>query len=255
MFDLPTRFLTLTTLLCLVVFLSEKASSKNMGMEPKTLNFSSFPSISSLTLDNEQKKFTPVNFTKHPEFGLLPHNTQCSDCFELIQERTTYSRVFLKKNSNGNVKYYQKAYDPLHYKDENGNYRTIDKRLRPHPTSNKVYYAPYQEVITEVDLNRENVKLSLRNDALVYNQDLHLISINDNGEEKVLAKANWDNASVGEDGVIVKDIFPGIDMEVLALRGSFKTNFIIQNKNFLPQNAEKLIIRDNLELPKGYTLD
>ena len=43
------------------------------------------------------------NFENHPEFGFLPFNAPCEDCFEVIEKRTSNTRYYLKENSKGTI--------------------------------------------------------------------------------------------------------------------------------------------------------
>jgi hypothetical protein len=79
----------------------------------------------------ELKKLTPAEFHNHPEFGLLPYNAPCSDCYELIHLRTDTTRMFVEKGSEGTRFYSQASYNAMSYKDAEGNYLTYDYRLKP----------------------------------------------------------------------------------------------------------------------------
>ena len=69
-------------------------------------------------------------FAKHPEYGVLPWNAPCTNCYEDLSKRTEYSRYFVLSSQNGVQEYsLQQAYGALHYKDAAGNWVSFDKRL------------------------------------------------------------------------------------------------------------------------------
>jgi hypothetical protein len=77
-------------------------SALNKGMLPVDYNFTSFASRSKMItpelLDN-----TLDSLENHPDFGILPPDASCIDCYELISERTPYKRKFIRYGTNGTV--------------------------------------------------------------------------------------------------------------------------------------------------------
>ncbi|MBK6699588.1 MAG: hypothetical protein IPG55_06740 [Saprospiraceae bacterium] len=52
--------------------------------------------ISANLLDQMDDKYKAL-----PEFGLLPYDAPCKDCYEIIDKRTSNTRYYVKENSNG----------------------------------------------------------------------------------------------------------------------------------------------------------
>ena len=76
-----------------------------------------------------------------------------------------------------------------------------------------------------------------------YNHNLELVFVKENGSEQSLGNANWSNYTAGDDGVYVKDAWPGIDMIMSLRNGGLETNFSINHA--LPAYADgKLVLRD-----------
>ena len=89
-------------------------------------NFSSFTAEKKI-ISPELQSLTDKQFYEHPEYGVLPYNAPCKDCFELLQKRDESHRYFVKNGSHGREFYQQSAYGSLSYND-NGVLRTIDSK-------------------------------------------------------------------------------------------------------------------------------
>ncbi len=229
---------------------TEVSDLKNIGsilkkeMSAEDYNFSSFASRVKV-ITSELLKSTPDSLEKHPDFGILPPNTPCSNCYELLDKRETNKRQYVKYGENGALNYYQTAYDSYNYYDNNGWLRALDVRLYPTNQSN-VYSANNQPAVTKVDLNQNHTSIYHLGKEVIFNKNLKL-SLNINGNNQYIASANWTNSSVGNDGVKVVDIFPGIDAEIVARESGFKTNFIV--KSDLNLIGDYLVIEDDFNLP------
>lgn len=166
-------------------------------------------------------------FAKHPEYGVLPWNAPCTNCYEDLSKRTEYSRYFVLSSQNGVQEYsLQQAYGALHYKDAAGNWVSFDKRL--HQENPKLFRLRDREFAVEIDLDRQVCTIQNGNDVLSLNGKLELIAERQNGSLLNLGKANWSDFSAGDQGVYIKNCWPGIDMQMISYRGAIKTNFIIQ---------------------------
>ena len=89
---------------------------------------------------------------QHPEYGILPWDAPCSDCFELPSRRTESSRYFIAAGSGGEHFYIQQSAGALHFAGADGRWLTRDPYLRPAGTDG-VYRAPLQLLPTALDLN------------------------------------------------------------------------------------------------------
>lgn len=189
---------------------------------------------------------------EHPEYGILPYNAQCTACVELIDKRTIDSRFYIDPADVGHT-YSQQSYFPMHYKQSPGDiWRTIDPRLRP--TGNGVYVADRQPVPAKLDLNRKSTSLTEKGVELEFNKGLTMYFFDDNILYTQRQPGNYSNYTVGEEGMSVKEIWPGIEMEQLFTAGQVKTNYMIAAPLQLPVSKGWMVIEDHFTLPAGFTI-
>jgi gliding motility-associated-like protein len=223
------------------------------GMGTKVFNFSSFTQdkkANSAILD----KHSSAEAKKHPEYGILPFNAQCRECVELIDKRTMYSRFFIDPLRATHT-YSQQSYYPLHYHDKDGQWRTIDHRLRPALGQTGVYIAPLQPLPVRFDFNAGYTSIDLHSFQLIYNHDLKMYYVNDKNDVAVAGKkADYTQYKAGYDGARVYNMWPGVDMECFAKEGKIETNFIIVSRPNMPISKGYMVIEDHVSAPDGYTL-
>jgi hypothetical protein len=219
------------------------------SMQARNFKLSTFDADApSSATDAELMAAVPATFHAHPEFGKLPYNCGLDSVFELIQDRTEYTRTLVKKNTNGKVVYIQKGYSPLHYLDNNGWWRTLDERL--HTTSQSgLFEAVNQYSPTRIDANSEFAAVQNGNSAVKFNKNLLLFHEDADGNRTLIATADWSNYTAGSEGMKVTDIWPGIDMEMIVSGGKIKTNYYI--KTPVAYANGWLVIEDHPELPSG----
>ena len=63
-------------------------------MTSGTLNFSTFSTPKTKVVNSQLDEATPLAFKSNPEFGILPTDAPCIDCFELIHLRTDSTREY-----------------------------------------------------------------------------------------------------------------------------------------------------------------
>lgn len=189
------------------LFAQNKAAK---GMEPKIDNFSSF---AEKTLKNSEvwKKVNQPEFYSHPEFGILPKDAPCNNCIEDLSKRKIDERYFVNVNDL-NEYYLQKAMGQLH-EQVNGQWLTIDHRLNS--SENGTYLSGFFLDQAGFQINEKFSFLQVGNEKLHFNQWKLILKVNNILQEPL--NANWDNYSVGEDGVRIVEIFPGIDAEMRVL--------------------------------------
>ncbi|RZJ27647.1 MAG: hypothetical protein EOO48_11435, partial [Flavobacterium sp.] len=76
-----------------------------------------------------QKQYAeiPASYQSHPELGKTTHSATLNEVdYELIQQRTEFSRTFLNKNK---TKTTLQSSSPLHYLGDDGFWHTIDYKL------------------------------------------------------------------------------------------------------------------------------
>ena len=221
------------------------------------------------TTFSEVKKADLVELSKfsnsqvHPEYGILPFNTPCEDCIELIEERTQYSRKYLRNGKDGSEFLIQQGYSPLHYKNSNDQWITYNPNIKD--LGNGVYGTSNDYYSLRIDSQNGFVYFENFNqgfDPITFHQDLEIEYLNSDNTFSSSLQANWSNVQAGDGGVIVTNIFPHIDLEIAILSDIIKTSFIVNENvgNFrikeglsssvsdrIPQNASQLNIVELFE--------
>ena len=101
-----------TLLTVLVVLMACEAWSQS-SMNVKQFNFTSFDTTKRFINENVEKR-TSEKGKQHPEYGIRPYNTQCTNCVELIDKRTANTRLYINPY-RPNYTYSQQSYFPLHF--------------------------------------------------------------------------------------------------------------------------------------------
>ncbi len=225
--------------------------SQISAMQVKAYNFQSFTEQEK-DISPELEVLTPDNYKSHPEYGKLPHNTPCQDCYELLQKRTVNTRYFVTKGSAGTEFHTQTAYGPLHYLDNSGNWVSYDPRLKEVETG--VYRSDKQETPIEFSVKDEQTCFYVGSKKIVLNNNLELLYVDSYGGKLSAGKANWSNVSVGEEGVYITNAWPNIDIEIMTMLDKIKSNFIIKNKLKGIEKYNYIVIKDAIELPTEYSI-
>jgi len=216
------------------------------------LNFSRF---STRVVENEIeiKKLMPAGFYSHPDFGIFPFDTHKKNLMlELVDRRTLDSRYFVERGSNGSRFMIQKSYTPINYVDGNGWIREINYRLRqtsiPH-----IFKADQQRSPITIDIGKKEVSILSKLKKLSFAKDIKLVHVDANGVEKEIGQANWSNYSAGDDGILIHDFYPHVDL-VFSLRESrIETDFIIKQQ--LGFSDGQLVMRQKFILDDGLKLN
>ncbi len=234
-----------------LLFGAKLVFSQSAAMQVKSYNFESFTESQKL-ISKELDELSDFTEKAHPEYGFLPFNAGCSDCFEILSKREVDSRYFIKNGSNGSSFYIQKAMQPLHY-EEDGVFKTLDYRIKPKQGVTNVFESRNQPIPTEIDLNKNQSTIDIGFFQFEYNSNVSLLWQN----QSTTIKANSPNTSsfsAGDDGVINYNFWNGIDRTQIAIKSGFKTNYIINNKSSVPINDGWMIISEIIELPQGYKI-
>ena len=224
------------------------AQPKNM-MTSGPRNYTSFTARQrSLSAEASTKN---VGFGQHPEAGMLFAEAPCKDCYELVGKRTEISKTFIREGTDGKTILQQTSTAPMHRKDAQGNWRTIQTQLQP-TDKRGVYAATEQEVPVQIG-TQVGATLGVVGNQLQFNHDLELIFVNTANIATNLGKADWTHYTAGDDGMYVTNAWPGVDIEIFVLRGAVKTNFWI-NKPMPAYAGGKLLLRDHLQMGEGMKL-
>lgn len=243
-------------ILCLIVFTAWVARSQDWGAPPGVNLLIPLEESHESFFGKEIYELTPPALYRHPEFGKKAFNCKLDSVFELIQYRTLNSRLFVKMGSHGRISYTQKVYGKFHYRDRDGWLRTIDARLKPDPSGEKIFRAMDQPVPVIIDLEKDYTELQLLNSApFRFNSGMSLRIEGPDGRTKsVIRKRNTEIFWFGSNGVINKDYFPSVDRELFADRGNLKSNFILKQKPEGLSAEDVLVFSDSIVLPEGYRL-
>lgn len=230
------------------------AQSHAQHLYPKALNYHSFSTVQKADAPQLAAKATEDE-KKHPEFGTVPYGTQCNNCFEQISGRTEFSRKFTDIAKNNHT-YVQQSYFPLHYRDEQNRWRTIDPRMRPIEPQNGLYAALRQPLPVFADFKKGFTAIDLKSGSLVWNQNLKLYYAEDEFSVNTTPlAANYSNYTIGDDAARVFNAFPGVDMEYIFGTARLKTDFVLNQRPQFPITKGFLVIEDHVRIPEHYTLE
>jgi len=212
-----------------------RAQEGHPGMSVQKNNFTSF----TRKYTNRGKLWMARNkaYLRHPDANYGDGYSPNSNAVELFKKRTIDSRFYINKDTPS-IFYSQRSSGPMHFK-KNGQWITIDTRLSPKGPS--VYEASNQEDPLGFDIKRKSSYI-ITPDGRTYFNNWKLYGEN-GSTESLLATADWTHYTAGDDGIAIKNIFPGIDAEMKVSRGSIKTNFIVHANKF--STYKTLLFRDS----------
>jgi len=214
-------------------------------------NYYSFTASDQVDITEELLLLTPKEYHDHPEFGRLPYNAPCTNCYELLQERKDSSRMFVKKGTNGTHFYTQGIYGTFHYQVD-GWQMSYDPRLIP--LSDNVYKTKRLLVPTILDVNNKYSSFEFNNKQFKFNRHIALNLIKKDGSIQGLGEANWSNHTVGNEGIYITKAWDGIDITISYQREQVKLNYIItQPLSYITDVAELRFI-DHIELPEEWNI-
>ncbi len=176
-------------------------------------------------------------YLRHPDANFADEFSPNKNAIELFEKRTIDSKFYINKD-NPSICYAQKSSGPMHFK-KNGQWITIDARLSPKGQS--IYEASNQEDPLGFDIKRK-ASYIITPDGKTYFNDWKLYG-EKGSTETLLATADWTDYTAGDDGIAIKNIFPGIDAEMKVSKGSIKTNFIVHSNKF--PGYKTLLFRDS----------
>lgn len=246
-----TKRVLISAFACLL-FLTVSAQEKGGLMNVKKFNTSSFSK--DITYYEEgltQQGLFPDSLVHHPDMGIVPYNTQCQNCIELLGKRTVNGRYYIDK-SDPETFYVQQSYFPLHYKDANGFWVTIDPRLRPLNTSNGLYEAKKQPVPTFFNPKDQTSGIVVGGHSVEFNGQVSLFFTDNNGHTTSFGTPDHSNFSVGDEGVLTPNIWPDIDLRRIYRASGIKSSYFI-NKPLGLANGN-LFFEDRFQIPDGWKL-
>jgi len=202
-------------------------------------------------ITEELRTMTPVEFHSHPEFGVLPYNAPCEDCYELLDKRTDTTKYYVENGTFGGKFYSQTLLGVFHY-NENGVTKTYDGHLQPVTAS--YYSGKNQDTPTFIDTDSKTTGFVYHGERFSFNNNLSLYKVMLDGSEVSMGTANWSLYTIGEDGMRIIDAWPNIDITVDFALDKIKTNYIIKNSIGDLSAVKYLKFSDDLLLPNGTTI-
>ena len=215
----------------------EQSSAGMKQMQPYVENFTSFSKPNMASDLDAWKKLNNAEDQKHPEFGMLPKDAPCQDCIEIYKKRTRDERYFI--DSKDHTKYYkQTALGDLSY-EKKGQWLTIEHKLKQ--KSATVYESGYEHEPAGFEVDQKQGYIKTIKGKVAFNS--WTLWSRTAGRQTKLANADWSNYTIGDDGVYIKNVFQGIDAQMIVFRGAIKTNFIMKRNSF--GRFDELIFKDS----------
>ena len=211
-------------------------SAQNREMKSVESNYQYFKIENTSPEVNKWSEYNS-NYISYPDFGKLPQNAPCQDCIEILSKRTENEKYFVS-SIDPSIFYQQKSYGAINFY-KNGNWLTIDERLKK--IDENLFFAENQIDPTGLNTQQKNSFIKTPFGTVQFNNwKLKGFKNNVNSE---IAIADWSDYTVGENGIYIKNIFKGIDLELNFSRGSIKSNFVIV-KNYFSE-FEALVFEDD----------
>ena len=214
-------------------------NEKKQTMQKEKDNFNSF------TLPQKSKHITQwqsenkKEFIQHPEFGTMAFNGPKGDLVELLNKRAVDYRYYINPDHPSEF-FIQQSLGDLHYKKD-GHWLTIDHHI--FNKGNGIFEATNQPEPVGFNTSIGISYIVTPSGKVNFNQ-WKLYGIDQENNEHLIADANWNNFTAGDDGLYILNIFPGIDATMKVMRGAIKTNFIV--KSYQLNGYTALVFRDEM---------
>ncbi len=191
----------------------------------------------------------PSAYESHPELGKTTHSATILNVidYELIHERTKYSRTFLNTNK---TKTTVQSSAPLHYQNADGLWHTIDYKVSA--LGNKLQY-PAQDPFFELDSRRTT--LTVANQKIKLKEKTNFIFIGSgNAVVRNVILNKQDVVSQGTNAILLKDVANNIDKSLTFYHQAMKYSYQLNSPELLPENFDRLIVEEEIELPRGFSI-
>ncbi len=190
----------------------------------KPYNFFTFSQQKKI-INHELDAFTPPDFKSNPDFGILPFDKPSENCIELIDQRTADSRYFIEQGSSGKHFYKQQSYGAINYQDKSGWWREINYRLKP--ISDLIFEASNQPSTVAVNLEEKFSSIINNDRKIIFNKNIEIYHLDKKGTVESLGIPDWSHFSAGDDGILIRNFYPGIDLQLIVSEGKIESNFIL----------------------------
>ncbi len=197
--------------------------------------------------DSAQKLYSQISaaYQSHPEMGKTTYSSTSHEVdYELLQDRTKFSRTFLNNNK---TKTTVQSSAPLHYLSENGMWHSIDYKL--HQTNNKISY-PTQHPFFELDataayinIDNQRIKIKKQNDFTFVLNNAVVKTVSSTKQEAVLENDNQ---------IVFKNIASNVDKNITFYHQALKYSYLMNNTAILPQQFDYMLVEETITLPLGF---
>lgn len=212
------------------------------GMHTDDGNFSSFNQPRKTATTEQWALFNENRNLQHPEFGYLPVGGPDADVVEILSKRTANERFFINAERPSEF-YKQTSYGPMHFM-VNGEWLSINPNLQP--VQNGIYEATNQPEPVGFNVSQKHSYIKTIHGKASFN-NWSLFGVK-NGQEQLLAQANWSNYIAGDDGLYITEVFPGMDLRMRLFQGAIKSEFLV--KELLFDSIDYLLFKDTFD-PNG----
>jgi hypothetical protein len=230
-------YLLLITNMLIVFSATAQEEKSKRHMVSKQDNFTFFSNPIRMASEAQWKQFNDPKYYNHPEFGYRPYDSPDAEVVEVLSMRNSKERFYINPNQPSEI-YKQTFYAPMHFM-YNGHWISINSKLAKKEPG--VYEASVQPEPLGFDIRGKFSYIQTVKGTIHFN-DWTLYSISD-GSKTQIAKADWSNYTAGDDGLYIIDVFPGVDLKMLALTGGIKSEFIV--KQPLNQDADYYLFEDS----------
>jgi len=199
---------------------------------------------------SSQKQYSqiPAAYQSHPELGKTSYASATNEDidYELLQDRTQYSRTFLNNNK---TKTTVQSSVPLHYKGGDGLWYSIDYRLNQ--ANGKISY-PVQNPFFEID--SKNAVMNVDNQRIKIKKQNDFTFVLNNAVVKTVSSTQQQPILQGDNQIVYKNIAANLDKNITLYNGALKYSYLMNNAAILPQQFDYMLVDEVISLPRGFSL-
>lgn len=193
-------------------------------------------------------KYNEAEYTNHPDFGRLPVDAPYGKrVVEDLSKRTVDERYYIDLD-DPTFFYVQKAATPINF-EKDGYLVAIHPYLSP--SQNGVYKAERQPYPAELNTLNKNAVIYIDGQEFSFSNYSLVATLPDGTQETF--SANWEAIQVGNEGALIENIFPKIDLRILFSKGQIKTEFILTEQPVYTELefTDEIGFNDDFELIEG----
>ncbi|MFI4963470.1 MAG: T9SS type A sorting domain-containing protein, partial [Legionellales bacterium] len=112
-----------------------------------------------------------------------------------------------------------------------------------------------QPVATKCDLNKKTTSLINGSYEFEFNKNLDAYFFDENSLYTKLEPGDYTHYTVGREGLMVTNMWTGINMVQIFSVGEIETKYVINSPLQLPLTKGYLVIEDHFSLPEGFTVE